>query len=86
MSRGGDDPGERVVGDAVARPALEGRGERFLCRFFGKVEVAGVTDLSRESPAPSLLEDPGYLVVDPIAGDLCDLGPRPVRTTPPGSP
>ena len=40
VTGGGDDPGRRVVGHAVARPALERGRERVLDRLLGAVEVA----------------------------------------------
>ena len=47
----------RVVGDAVARPALGGDRERLLRGFLGEVEVAEEADQGGEDAAPLLAED-----------------------------
>jgi len=50
-----------VGGDAIARPALGGDGERVLGGLLGEVEVAEEADQAREDAAPlvaeGLLED-----------------------------
>jgi hypothetical protein len=50
------DPGAGVVGDAVARPALERDGERVLDGLLGGVEVAEDADQGRDRP-PGLLPE-----------------------------
>ena len=37
---GGDEPGARIGGHALARPLLERRAKRFGHRFFGELKVA----------------------------------------------
>ena len=61
IAPGGDEPRPRVVGRAVARPALGGDRERLLRGLLGDVEVAEEADERREDTAPlvaeGLLED-----------------------------
>ena len=53
-----DQPGGRVVGDPVARPALGRHRERLLRGLLGEVEVAEEADQGRHDAAPLLREDP----------------------------
>jgi len=52
-----DEPGDGVVGRAVARPALGGDGERVLGGLLGEVEVAEEADQGRQDAAPLAPED-----------------------------
>ena len=54
---GRHEPGNRVRGRAVARPALGGDRECLLGRFLGEVEVAEEADQAREDAAPVVAED-----------------------------
>jgi hypothetical protein len=56
IARRGRDPGTRVVGHAVARPAFEGDDERLLDRLLGEVEVAEDADKGRDRAARFLAE------------------------------
>jgi len=58
VSRGRREPGTRVSGGAVLRPALGRDGERLLRRFLGEVEVAEEADQRSEDAAPLVAEDP----------------------------
>jgi len=51
VARDAGDPGAGVVGNAVARPALEGDYERLLDRLLGEVEVAEDPDERRDRPS-----------------------------------
>jgi hypothetical protein len=53
----GHQPGVRVGGRPVTRPALGGDRERFLGGFLGEVEVAEEADQAGEDAAPLLAED-----------------------------
>ena len=53
VARGGDDPGRRVVRQAVARPALQRGQERVLDRLLGAIEVA--EDAGEDGDRPSRL-------------------------------
>ena len=53
----GDDPGARVPRQAVARPALECRGERVLHRVLGELEVSEDACEDRDGMTPLLPED-----------------------------
>jgi hypothetical protein len=55
---GGHEPGARVGGRPVARPALGGERERLLRGFLGEVEVAEEADQRREDAPPLVAEDP----------------------------
>jgi hypothetical protein len=57
VARGRYEPGARVVGCPVARPALGGDRERVLGGFLGEVEVAEEADQAGEDTAPLLAED-----------------------------
>ena len=61
VAGGRHQPGARVVGRPVARPALGGDRERLLGGFLGEVEVAEEADQAGEDAAPlvaeGLLED-----------------------------
>ena len=61
VARRRDQPGARVAGHAVARPALGGDRERLLRGFLGEVEVAEEADQGGEDASPlvaeGLLED-----------------------------
>ena len=48
---GRDEPRARIRGHAVARPALDGRGERVVQRLLGEVEVAEQADQRGEDAA-----------------------------------
>ena len=50
-------PGARVGGHAVARPALRGDRERLLRGFLGEVEVAEEADQGSEDASPLVAED-----------------------------
>jgi hypothetical protein len=54
---GGDEPGARVVGRPLARPALGGDRERLLCGFLGELKVAEEADQRREDTCPLVAED-----------------------------
>ena len=56
VARGRHQPGARVGGSAVARPALGGDRERLLRGFLGEVEVAEEADQRGEDAAPLLAE------------------------------
>ena len=58
VARGRHQPGARVVGHAVARPALGGDREGLLRGFLGEVEVAEEADQGSEHAAPLVAEDP----------------------------
>src|SRR5207253_3064658 len=58
---GGNEPGARVRGDAIARPLLGGRCERIVKSFFGQVEVAEQADERGEDAA-------GFGAVDGVYG------------------
>jgi hypothetical protein len=57
------DPGTGVVGDSIARPALDRDRERLLDRLLGCVEVAQNADQGRNRPSGLLpegaVDDPG---------------------------
>jgi hypothetical protein len=53
----GHEPGPRIVGRPVARPALGGERERLLGGFLGEVEVAEEADQGGEDSAPLVAED-----------------------------
>jgi hypothetical protein len=57
VARGGHQPGARVGGDPVARPALCGDRERFLSCFLGEIEVAKEADQAGEDASPLVAED-----------------------------
>jgi hypothetical protein len=57
VARRRHEPDAGARGDAVARPALGGDGERLLRGFLGEVEVAEEADERREDPAPLVAED-----------------------------
>ena len=57
VARGRHQPGARVVGRPVARPALGGDRERLLRGFLGEVEVAEEADQAGEDAAPLVAED-----------------------------
>ena len=57
VSRRGHQPGVRVRGRPVSRPALGGDRERLLGGFLGEVEVAEEADQAGEDAAPLLTED-----------------------------
>jgi hypothetical protein len=50
VARRTNDPGGGVVGQPVARPALERRGERLLHRVLGEVEIAQDPDQRGDRP------------------------------------
>jgi hypothetical protein len=55
---GGDNqPGPRVYGLAVYRPAFSGDRERLLSGLLGEVEVAEETDQGGQDAAPLLAEN-----------------------------
>ena len=58
IARGRDQPRARIVGGAVAWPALGGDRERLLRGFLGEVEVAEEADQGGEDTAPLFAEDP----------------------------
>jgi hypothetical protein len=53
VARGGDDPGRGVVGQAVARPALQRGQERVLDRLLGAVQIT--EDAGEDGDRPSRL-------------------------------
>ena len=57
VAGGGHQPGARVLGDAVARPALGRDRERLLGGLLGEVEVAEEADQVREDAPPLVAED-----------------------------
>ena len=57
VARGHGEPGARVVGHAVARPALGGDRERLLGGFLGEIEVAEEADQVGEDATPLVAED-----------------------------
>jgi hypothetical protein len=57
VARRRQQPGTRVGGRAVARPALGGDRERLLDRLLGEVEVAEEADQADEDTAPLVAED-----------------------------
>ena len=57
VAGGGHEPGARVRGRPVARPALGGDRERLLGGFLGEVEVAEEADQACEHAAPLVAED-----------------------------
>ena len=57
VARRGHEPGARVVGRPVARPALGGDRERLLGGFLGELEVAEEADQAGEDAAPLVAED-----------------------------
>jgi hypothetical protein len=60
------DPGARVVGGAVGRPALECDDERLLNRLLGEIEVAEDADQRRDRPprlAPEQAVDDSGLIL-----------------------
>jgi hypothetical protein len=57
VARRCDEPGARVRGRAVARPALGGDRERLLGGFLGEIEVAEEADQAGEDAAPLVAED-----------------------------
>src|SRR5205823_8691255 len=59
VARGRRDPRSGVVGDPVARPALQRRDERFLNGLFGQVEVTGHADQRRHRP-PGLASEEAF--------------------------
>src|SRR5205085_10661800 len=58
VARRRDEPGARVRGRAVARPALGRDGERLLRGLLGEVEVAEEADQGSEDASPLVAEDP----------------------------
>jgi hypothetical protein len=58
VARGRDEPGARVVGRPVPRPALGGGRERLLRGFLGELEVAEEADQRREDAPPLVAKDP----------------------------
>src|SRR5206468_3590426 len=54
---GGDQPGARVRGGAVTRPALGRRREGLLRGFLGEIEVAEEADQRSEDATPFVAED-----------------------------
>jgi hypothetical protein len=59
VARGRQEPGPRVVGPALARPALGGDRERLLGGLLGDVEVAEEADQVGEDAPPLVAEDVG---------------------------
>jgi hypothetical protein len=57
IAGGRDEPGDGVVGSAVARPALGGDGEGVLGGLLGEVEVAEEADQGGQHTAPLVAED-----------------------------
>ena len=57
VARRGHEPGARVGGRPVPRPALGRDRERLLRGFLGEVEVAEEADEAREDAAPFVAED-----------------------------
>ncbi len=57
VAAGRDQPGARVGGLALARPALGGDGEGGLGGFLGEVDVAEEADQGGEDPSPLAAED-----------------------------
>jgi hypothetical protein len=53
----GDEPGSRVVGRAVPRPALGGDRERLLSGLLGQLEAAEEADQGGEDTTPFVAED-----------------------------
>ena len=58
IARRADDPGTRVVWQAVARPALQRRGERVLDDLLGEVEVADAAREDSDGPPEPLPVEP----------------------------
>src|SRR4051812_16256235 len=56
VARGRDQPGARVGGRSVARPALGGDRERLLSGLLGEVEVAEEADQGGEDASPLVAE------------------------------
>src|SRR4029450_58303 len=57
VARGGGQPGARVVGRPLARPALGGDRESLLSGLLGEVGVAEETEQVGEDAAPLVAED-----------------------------
>jgi hypothetical protein len=57
IASGRDDPGAGRARHAVARPALESRGERVLNRVLGEFEVTEGASEDRDRTSPFLAED-----------------------------
>jgi hypothetical protein len=57
VARSGRQPGARIGGDPVARPALGRDRERFLRGFLGEIEVAEKANQRSQNTAPLLAED-----------------------------
>jgi hypothetical protein len=57
VARGDREPGPRVVGQTVARPALGGDRERLLRGFLGEIEVAEEADQVGDDAPPLVAED-----------------------------
>ena len=76
VASSGRDPGARVVGHTMTRPALEGDDERLLDRLLGEVEVAEDADERRDRPARFLAEQ---AVDDSVGVRRWQRQPRPER-------
>jgi len=57
VAPGRDQPGQRLLGRAVARPALGGDRERLLRGLLGEIDVAEEADQGGEDAAPLAAED-----------------------------
>jgi hypothetical protein len=57
VAGGGDQPGARVLGRFIARPALDRDRKRLLRGFLGEVEVAEEADQGSDDAAPFVAED-----------------------------
>jgi hypothetical protein len=57
VARCGYEPGARVIGRPIARPALGGDRERLLGGLLGEVEVAEEADQAGEDASPLVAED-----------------------------
>ena len=74
VARRGDDPGSGIARHAVARPALERRGEGVLHRVLGELEVAEDAGEDRDRMAPLLAEDLlDVRCMPPLLHDRADL-------------
>ena len=62
----GDQPGRRVVGYAVGRPALRRDREGFRGGVLGEVPIAEVADQRGQHPAPLVAEDLFYQGCSPV--------------------
>jgi hypothetical protein len=58
VARGRHEPGARIRGRSLSRPALGRDRERLLGGFLGEVEVAEEADQGGEDTAPLFAEDP----------------------------